>query len=187
MLERALCVYISYKRLTATVSQIHSHPSQADRYGLVLRQAAGLVALLTNWSIAISNPSGAASAAIMQCTNGNVIRSMRIQHRYVRIALLRARSGCVWLPAYGVAKLIKYSFFYLVASSGSWDTKGVFAALAQQPGCAPGLHLLCLRRLAGSGARLCACKLSLSAWLHRNELKVRFLGAWLLVAQGFHI
>jgi hypothetical protein len=63
----------------------------------------------------------------------------------------------------------------------------VFAAMAQQSGCAPGLQLLWLHRLACSGARLCACKLSLSAWLHRNELKVRFLGAWLLVAQGFRV
>jgi hypothetical protein len=67
------------------------------------------------------------------------------------------------------------------------STQGVFAAMAQQPGCAPGLQLLCLRRLAGLRARLCACKLSLSAWLHRNELRVRFLGAWLLVAQGFRV
>jgi hypothetical protein len=65
--------------------------------------------------------------------------------------------------------------------------RGVFVAMAQQSGCAPGLQLVCLRRLAGSRARLCACKLSLSAWLHRNELKVRFLEVWLLVAQGFRV
>jgi hypothetical protein len=57
------------------------------------------------------------------------------------------------------------------------NSKGVFVVMAQQPGCAPGLQLLCLRRLACSGAKLCACKLSLSAWLHSNELKVHFLGA----------
>jgi hypothetical protein len=90
---------------------------------------------------------------------------------------LRCVSGCAatgtrtqtWTPVPGV------------------EPWGVFVAVAQQPGCAPGLQLLCLRRLVGSRSRLCACKLSLSAWLHRNEIKVRFLGAWLLMAQGFRV
>ena len=68
-----------------------------------------------------------------------------------------------------------------------WVSRGVFAAMAQQPGYAPGLQLPCLCRLACLGACLCAYKFSLSAWLHRNEVKVRFLGAWLFAAQGVRI
>ena len=57
------------------------------------------------------------------------------------------------------------------------ETKGVFVDVAQQPGYALGLQLPCLRRLACSGDWLSMCKFSLSAWLHRNKMKVRFLGA----------
>jgi hypothetical protein len=94
----------------------------------------------------------------------------------------RATLATAWAWLSGRSTRPEGRTWLLTVSASTMDIEGVFAAMAQQPGCAPGLQLLCLRRLACSGARLCACKLSLSAWLHRNEVKVRFLGAWLLVA-----
>jgi hypothetical protein len=83
----------------------------------------------------------------------------------------------------------KYSFWQPTCLFGDpragyvWATTGTFATLARGPGYARGMQLLCLCALTCFGARFCACKSGSSAWLPRNEGKLRFFRARLLVAQ----
>jgi hypothetical protein len=59
--------------------------------------------------------------------------------------------------------------------------------MTHQPRCAPAAVFVSPGLFESLVVHVATGKFSLSAWLHSNEVKVRFLGAWLLAAQGFRI